>query len=1064
MKKNYFILLATAVILHTTSWSQTSYGNEVQGNAGDHEDDNNSYFGYIAGTIDTGIYNTFIGAFSGRHNTTGPYNTFLGSLSGRSNNNGSDNTFIGYRSGYGNMYGDNNTFVGSKSGVDNTGSYNTFIGRSSGLHNTTGYSNTFIGRSSGESNHTGRFNAFIGGQSGRSNYNGKYNTFLGYQSGYNNTVEDGNTFIGYQSGFNINNGIGIGTGDGNFNTFLGYQSGYSNEGEDNVFIGTQSGENHELGNANIFIGRDSGQNASHPSTNYNIFIGHQSGLNGSGEHNISIGRSSGRNNTVNNNIFLGAYSGYLNTTGGENTFIGYQSGRNNIIGTRNTFLGHLSGYGNTSSYNTFIGDQSGENNTTGGSNTFLGYYSGHQSAGSSNVFLGRDSGENNEGSYNTFIGRNSGESNNGNYNTFIGFQSGVDNDAANNTFLGAYSGHENTTGEQNTFIGYQSGRANTTGTGNTYVGYYSGFENTASYNTFIGDLSGRNSAGSSNLFLGYGSGQNSSGNFNTFLGHLSGYSNAAEGSTFIGYGSGISNTTGENNTFIGRESGLLNTTGANNTFIGYQSGRNNTDGTQNTFLGRNSGISNTEGSQNTFLGYGSGDNNETGSGNVFLGYQAGYNETESNRLYIDNSDTSSPLIWGDFENDILQFNSSVRLPMVEEDIAVTADQILMTSSTDPNGTVVWRNLGDIGGDNGYNTIFEVNGANLEITDDGGTLSIPITDLGDNLGNHTATQSIIPDDDNIYDIGATGLESFSNIFIDGSLYVNDIQILSTTEPQESIAIGNGASTAGFGNSTALGAGAMINGINQVHLGNAMIEEIGGYANWSNLFSDSRFKKNVKEDIAGLEFIEKLRPVSYEEDRQKLYAFVTGKVYDGPSIPIKRSVGFIAQEVEQVMEENSYIFSGVKKPKNENDNYGLRYAEFVVPLTKAVQELSALVESQQQKIAQLESLVYGNGTTNPSTTTERLKGETTLPKGFSLTQNIPNPFDETTTIVAEIPSNINQAKIVIYNLQGIELQSYSLTERGRTSVEIKGGSLQSGIYLYALLADGQLIDTKKMILTK
>jgi hypothetical protein len=34
---------------------------------------------------------------------------------------------------------------------------------------------------------------------------------------------------------------------------------------------------------------------------------------------------------------------------------------------------------------------------------------------------------------------------------------------------------------------------------------------------------------------------------------------------------------------------------------------------------------------------------------------------------------------------------------------------------------------------------------------------------------------------------------------------------------------------------------------------------------------------------------------------------------------------------------FDFSGVEKPKNEKDLYGLRYAEFVVPLVKAVQEL-------------------------------------------------------------------------------------------------------------------------------
>ena len=48
------------------------------------------------------------------------------------------------------------------------------------------------------------------------------------------------------------------------------------------------------------------------------------------------------------------------------------------------------------------------------------------------------------------------------------------------------------------------------------------------------------------------------------------------------------------------------------------------------------------------------------------------------------------------------------------------------------------------------------------------------------------------------------------------------------------------------------------------------------------------------------------------------------------------GFIAQEVEKAAREAGYDFSGVDKPKNEKDLYGLRYADFVVPLVKAIQE--------------------------------------------------------------------------------------------------------------------------------
>lgn len=59
------------------------------------------------------------------------------------------------------------------------------------------------------------------------------------------------------------------------------------------------------------------------------------------------------------------------------------------------------------------------------------------------------------------------------------------------------------------------------------------------------------------------------------------------------------------------------------------------------------------------------------------------------------------------------------------------------------------------------------------------------------------------------------------------------------------------------------------------------------------------------------------------------------------------GLLAQEVEKAAKEIGYNFSGVDAPKNSDDYYGLRYAEFVVPLIKAVQEQQVIIEEQNQK---------------------------------------------------------------------------------------------------------------------
>jgi trimeric autotransporter adhesin len=70
---------------------------------------------------------------------------------------------------------------------------------------------------------------------------------------------------------------------------------------------------------------------------------------------------------------------------------------------------------------------------------------------------------------------------------------------------------------------------------------------------------------------------------------------------------------------------------------------------------------------------------------------------------------------------------------------------------------------------------------------------------------------------------------------------------------------------------------------------------------------------------------------------------------------RYSGFLAQEVEAAAKSAGYDFSGVDGPKNNNDIYGLRYAEFVVPLVKAVQEQQQMLEAQQKTIELLQKQI-------------------------------------------------------------------------------------------------------------
>jgi autotransporter adhesin len=72
------------------------------------------------------------------------------------------------------------------------------------------------------------------------------------------------------------------------------------------------------------------------------------------------------------------------------------------------------------------------------------------------------------------------------------------------------------------------------------------------------------------------------------------------------------------------------------------------------------------------------------------------------------------------------------------------------------------------------------------------------------------------------------------------------------------LGNGATASGQ-NSTAIGNGADVNNANYISIGNASVTAIRAQVNFTT-YSDGRFKTNIRNDMPGLDFILKLRPVS------------------------------------------------------------------------------------------------------------------------------------------------------------------------------------------------------------
>ena len=136
--------------------------------------------------------------------------------------------------------------------------------------------------------------------------------------------------------------------------------------------------------------------------------------------------------------------------------------------------------------------------------------------------------------------------------------------------------------------------------------------------------------------------------------------------TFFGYQSGDENTA-SNNTFYGMRSGAYTSSGGENVYMGYTAGQRGTTGANNVALGSGANFYNQTGGNNTIIGYqaGYGAALHNKSSNILIGYQAGYNETGSNKLYIENSNSATPLIWGDFSTDVVNFNGSVGIGTTE---------------------------------------------------------------------------------------------------------------------------------------------------------------------------------------------------------------------------------------------------------------------------------------------------------------------------------------------------------------------------------------------------------------
>ena len=523
---------------------------------------------------------------------------------------GQRNVGVGYRAGGGNsgttqsLFG--NVSIGYEAGaVLQTAA--TAVGYLALTALTTGVGNTAVGYQAGDGITTAAYNTLVGHEADVGTANSS--TAMGYQaSGVGSRV----VAIGYQAqGGVITNGYQ--------NVGVGYQANYQGASERSIAIGAFAAYNSTIKSVAV------GERAAYNGSDYSVMVGHEAGQNATADNTVAIGYqaltalTTGASNTA-----LGYQAGLALTTGANNTFVGYQAGVNGTFAYGDQVLvGYRAGAG----YNgdddrcVMVGSRAGEINM-GAWGIGIGYEANYNTSGYGIIGLGYQAARVNSGAYSINIGYGAGIGASGENSIRIGKLSGNTSTGANTIAIGADS-LKSSTANNTIAIGFEALKVLSTGTGNVAIGYQALDEITTGINnTAVGyDTNTSGSAGRSytNLF-GYGA--NALGNYGTAIGWLSSASTSSVSIGTLTNGNGAS----QNSIMLGYETGRYST-GNNNVYIGHQTGQNCT----------------------------------TGAGNLFLGYQAGQNAAGSNKLYIENSNSATPLIYGEFDTDLVRINGSFQV-------------------------------------------------------------------------------------------------------------------------------------------------------------------------------------------------------------------------------------------------------------------------------------------------------------------------------------------------------------------------------------------------------------------
>ncbi|MBN1186924.1 MAG: tail fiber domain-containing protein, partial [Bacteroidales bacterium] len=226
---------------------------------------------------------------------------------------------------------------------------------------------------------------------------------------------------------------------------------------------------------------------------------------------------------------------------------------------------------------------------------------------------------------------------------------------------------------------------------------------------------------------------------------------------------------------------------------------------------------------------------------------------------------------------------------------------------------------------------------------------------------------------------------------------------------------------------------------------------GYAYFTRLYSvyhytissDARLKTNLEPVSNSLDKVLKMKAYTYDLNIDQL----ENNEEKSANTTNQSQIGFLAQDLLKFIPE-------VVEYDSAADEYGVKYGAIVPVLAEAIKEQNNIIMELIKEVEKLKDKEKSD---------EKIS-ETESNTPFLIGQNQPNPFNEYTDIQFYIPNEIKSAVFFVYDLQGKQIMSRKIIERGNGEIIIYSSELQPGMYNYLIIADGNIIGTKQMILTR